>query len=310
MRYLANRPVPSGLARPTDDHVGVCRNSFTVVAVTQRRQTGYGSDTVSTRVGGIYSLKHLMIAHPKQYHLAGMELLCAFIRSPLLPRSSDAEVDNGSLREDVQAAISVIGSRTRETISWKNFPRFTIDLEGVDLAGLKLHGANLSWARLRGATLANAELMNVDLSHAVLDDADLTSARISHSDLSWALLQHALCDRVSFSMCSLVGSYISGAKMTNACLDAINFERATASGTDFSGSQFRPVHCVEQNEDGTQKIWDEHCRIAQRQLDEAIADPDNVPKFDEGMFDPDTSEPLEWNKELCGRRWSASPRDS
>ena len=160
------------------------------------------SDTISTRVGGIYSLKQLMNAHPEQYHLAGMGLLCAFIRSPPALRSSSANEDNRSLREDVQAAMSVIGSRTRETIWWENFPRFAIDLEGVDLAGLKLHGANLSWARLTSATPANADLMKVNLSQAVLDNADLTSASISNSNLSSAYVQNALCDRVRFSACS------------------------------------------------------------------------------------------------------------
>lgn len=37
-------------------------------------------DTVSTRVDGICWLRHLMISHPEQYQLAGMELLCAFVR--------------------------------------------------------------------------------------------------------------------------------------------------------------------------------------------------------------------------------------
>ena len=272
----------------------------------QRIADMLGSDTVSTRVGGIYSLKHLMIAHPEQYHVAGMGLLCTFIRTPPSLRSPDAKEDNGSLREDVQAALSVIGSRTRETIRWESYPRFTIDLEGVDLAGLKLRDANLSWAKLDGARLSNADLMNVDLNGAGLDDADLTSARISLTDFSSARMQHALCDQVSFSTCSFVGSHINGAKMTNAYLYGTNFESAYTRGTDFSGSQFRPMRTATANRDGTPKEWDEPCRIAQRQLDEGIADPDNVPKFDESMVDPDTGDPLEWNKELCGRRWLES----
>ncbi len=268
-----------------------------------------GSDTVSTRVGGIFSLKHLMIAHPEEYHVAGMELLCAFIRTPPSLRSPGANEDNGLLREDVQAAMSVIGSRTREAIESERRARFTIELEGVDLGGLKLNGADLSSALLCGAMLSNADLRNVNLSWAVLDHVDLTCARISNSDLSSAFVQHARCDRVLFSACNFVGSYINGAKMTNACLDAVNFERANTSETDFSGSQFRSTHHIKWNEDGTKKEWDEHCRMVQRQLDEAMADPENVPKYDNAMVDAETSQPLVWDKEGCGRRWLASARD-
>ena len=260
----------------------------------QRIADMLGSDTISTRVGGIYSLKHLMVNHPEQYHLAGMELLCAFIRSPPTHKSPDA--DNGSLREDVQAAMSVIGSCTEKALKWGTPSSFTIDLEGVNLAGLKLRDANLSWAQLSGVSLANAVLMNVSLQHATLNHADFTSARISSADFSHAFLSHALCDRVSFVQCNFLHSFIYGAKITNAYLDALNFERANTYRTDFSGSQFRPVHTVKGNEDGSVTEWDEHCQITQRQLDIAMADPENVPIFDDGMRDPDTDNPLEWNK--------------
>ena len=272
----------------------------------QRIADMLGSDTVSTRVGGIYSLKHLMVTHTEQYHLAGIELLCAFIRSPPSHKSPDA--DNGSLREDVQAAMSVIGSRTQKAIKWENPPSFTIDLEGVNLAGLKLHGANLSWAKLHSVSLANADLRKVNLSDAMLYNADFTSASISDVDFSHAMLQRALCDRVSFFQCNFLNSYINGAKITNAYLDALNFERAYTYRTDFSGSQFRPVHKVKRNEDGSVKEWDEHCRITQQQLDVAMADPDNVPIFAGGMVDIDTDNPLEWNKELSGRWWLEASR--
>ena len=90
----------------------------------------------------------------------------------------------------------------------------------------------------------------------------------------------------------------------------INFEHAITFRTDFTGSQFRPVHHIKQNEDGSKKEWDEHCRITQRQLDETMAKPENVPVFDGGMLDPDTNNPLEWNKELSGRLWLESSRDT
>ena len=249
----------------------------------QRIADMLGSNTISTRVGGIYSLKHLMVTHPDQYHLAGIELLCAFIRSPPSYKSTDA--DNGPLREDIQVAMSVIGSRTQKAIKLENPHGFTIDLEGVNLAGLKLRGANLSGAKLNRASFANANLSNINLSHAVLDSADFTSANIYVTDLSHAMLQHAVCDRVTFVKCNFFHSFVNGAKITNADLVAVNFDRANTSQTDFSGSQFRPVYHAENNEDDKKK-WDEHCQITQEQLENAMADPENVPIFDSGMLDP------------------------
>lgn len=113
---------------------------------------------------------------------------------------------------------------------------------------------------------------------------------------------------MSFSTCNFRNSQINGSKITNAYLDALNFECANTFRTDFSGSQFRPVHIVKGNEDGSVKEWDEYCRITQQQLDMAMADPDNVPILAEGMIDIITGNPLEWNKELSGRWWSESSR--
>ena len=273
----------------------------------QRIADMLGSDTISTRVGGIYSLKHLMVTHPEQYHVAGIELLCAFIRSP--PSYKSAGADNGSLREDVQAAMSVIGSRTQKAIKLENPHGFTIDLEGVNLAGLKLRGANLSRANLHGVSLANADLSNVNLSHAVLNYADFTSADISITDFSHAMLQHALCDQATFVQCNFFQLFALTAKITNANLVAVNFERAYMTQTDFSGSQFKPVYHVENNEDD-KKDWEEHCQITQSQLDDAMADPENVPIFESGMLDPNTDNPLEWNKDLSSRRWLEASKDT
>lgn len=273
----------------------------------QRIADMLGSDTVSTRVGGIYSLKHLMAAHPEQYHLAGIELLCAFIRSP--PSHKPTDADNGSLREDVQAAMNVIGSRTPKAIKLANPPSFTIDLEGVDLAGLKLRGANLSWVKLHGASLANADLRNVNLSHAVLDKADFRNASIAVSDFSHAMLQNALCYHVMFVMCNFYHSFVNGSKLTDASLVAVNFDHARTYHTDFSGCQFRPVLHTKNDEDD-KKQREGYCQITQQQLDVAIADPENVPIFCDAMLEPDTDNPVEWKKELCGRNWLESVKDS
>ena len=263
-----------------------------------------GSETISTRVGGIHSLKHLMTAHPEKYHMEGMELLCAFIRAA--PSFSPSVSDNDSLREDVQAAMSVIGSCAKEAIRMELVPIAKVDLDGADLAGLKLSGANLSGARLAGANLANSKLHTVDLSDALLEGAELSGADFINVNLAGAHVQHARCDHARFSSCRLVGAKIDGARIRNAQLLAIDMGRASTWRTDFSGSKFQPAYHSENNADGTETERDEQCSVAQRQLDVSVADPANVPEFDRRMVDPDTGKALEWDRERCGREWAAS----
>lgn len=131
------------------------------------------SDTLSARLGGIYSLRNLAESQPEQYHIQIMRVFCAFVRHPPPYDSEDAERDFGRAeaeanprehvhgrpraRADVQAVMDAIGSRGESGIAIERGTGFVIDLNGADL----------SWVYLEKADLSNADLTFTNLHRAV-----------------------------------------------------------------------------------------------------------------------------------------------
>ena len=261
----------------------------------QRIADMLGSDTISTRVGGIYSLKQLMGTHPQQYHVPGMELLCSYIRTPPSDTSLSADVLNKALREDVQAAMNVVGSRDQKSIAIEEKAQFKIHLERVDLSYIKLNNVNLSKARFEGANFSNADLKGVNMLGTVLDMANFTEASIDDSNLSWGFFQGAEFKRCRLSKCSLVSACLNYANMTKATFNALNFWHAELQDTDLSDCRFLPIHHVKLEPDGTKSKWSDYCRITQKQLDQAVALPDSIPMISEGTLDNETNKCLVWN---------------
>ena len=240
-------------------------------------------------------MKQLMGTHPQQYYIPGMELLCSYVRTPPSYTSLSADEPNKALREDVQAAMNVVGSRDQKSIAIEEKAQFKIDLEDVDLSYIKLNNANLSMARFVGANFSNADLKGVNMLGTVLDVANFTNASISDSNLSWSYFQHAVFKRCRLSECTLVYACLNYAKMTNATFDALDFSHAELLDTDLSGCRFLPIHHVKLEPDGTKSKWSDYCRITQRQLDQAVALPDSIPMISEGTLDNETKMCLVWN---------------
>ena len=262
----------------------------------QRIADMLGSDTVSTRVGGVYSLNQLMGTHPHQYHVPGMELLCSYVRTPPSDTSLSADVLNEALREDVQAAMNVVGSRDQKSIAIEEKAKFKIHLEGVDLSYIRLQNANLSGARFEGANFSNAVLKGMNMSYTGFDEAIFTHARISNdSDLIGSLFQNAVFYNCRLTECKLSFACLNYANMEKATFDAIDFSDAELVDTVLSGCQFLPIHHVKSERDGTKSRWSVYCRITQKQLDQAMAHPNSIPMISEGTLDYQTKKPLVWN---------------
>ncbi len=131
------------------------------------------SDSLSARLGGIYSLRNLAESQTEQYHIQVIRVFCAFVRHPPLYDSEEAERDSGRseaeanprrhvhgrprTRADVQAVMDAIGSRSKFGIAMERKIGFVVDLNGADL----------SWTYLEKADLSNANLTFTNLSHAV-----------------------------------------------------------------------------------------------------------------------------------------------
>ena len=151
-----------------------------------------GSKILIVRLGGIYALHRLAKEHAEQYHVQIMRLFCAFVRHPTehkddTAKSTDVNETSSTklegIREDVQAAMTAIGTRSDADIILEYKEEFFPDLDGAILPGAMLHEANLSFTFLR-----NTKLSHAILPGAILHKADLTGANLTDADLAGAKL--------------------------------------------------------------------------------------------------------------------------
>ena len=149
-----------------------------------------GSDILSVRLGGIYTLARLAREHPEEYHVQIMRLFCAFVRNPTMEDQKDGEDiketesiseqgteekgdEKPKLREDVREIVRVIRERNDAQIGMEREEEYRLDLCGANLVEAYLGDANLSRAALVEARLNNAFLCGVNLTEAFLFDAEL-----------------------------------------------------------------------------------------------------------------------------------------
>jgi Pentapeptide repeats (8 copies) len=173
-----------------------------------------GSDKLNVRLGGIYALERIARDSLKD-HWTVIEVLTAFVREQskeeylksqqcdqrpsyydvVDPEFREPYQIANRLREDIQAALTVIGRR-----EWADLerPYQEINLMDASLAGTFLLDANLKRANLfqtklpqsilykadlRNALLGSAILVNADLSYAKLHKATLIDANLAGADL-------------------------------------------------------------------------------------------------------------------------------
>jgi Pentapeptide repeats (8 copies) len=152
---------------------------------------------VETRIGGIHALEQIG-KEAEEYYWPVIEILAAYVRHRT-PRTPETDADahdetRTTHREpDVQAALSVIGRRTRRHES----EVARIDLEGTDLRNAEFSDANCTgiwfWrADLRGANFDGAHLGRAILQEADLSNADLRDAKLDKAVLYGTNLAEAL----------------------------------------------------------------------------------------------------------------------
>ena len=143
-----------------------------------------GSEVLSVRLGGIYALQRLAEEDPEQYHVQIMRLLCAFVRHPVRPgetalkettllERTDPLHLTGLLREDVQASMESIGTRSDADIELEKKERFRPDFSGADLRNgrfltCNLSGTNLVKAIISGTKFGACDLSGIDLTDALI----------------------------------------------------------------------------------------------------------------------------------------------
>lgn len=190
-----------------------------------------GSKVLSVRLGGIYALQRLAEDEPEQYHLQITHLFCTFVSHPTenedyMAVSRSTEQKPHRLREDVEAAISAIGTRSEQDIELEKKGNFSLILEGAYLVGAYLRGANLTGVSLSKANLAGAYLFKVNLTGTHLNRTDLTGAYVGGANLTRAYLIKANLTKADLTDAILTNINLSGAGLTSADLTSTDLTNA------------------------------------------------------------------------------------
>ncbi|MBY8880679.1 pentapeptide repeat-containing protein [Actinacidiphila acidipaludis] len=155
------------------------------------------------RIGGIYSLEHVLAESP-QDHMAVVSVLAAYIRNHtdaapgrpgILPEDHNADRPappwGTQPSQDVQAAVDVLARRPH-----RHEPR-RLDLRGAVLIGLTLRSFEFTTAPrlspmfLTSADLRGADLRGTDFRRTILNGADLRRACLVHARLAGVALHGA-----------------------------------------------------------------------------------------------------------------------
>ncbi|HEX9734014.1 MAG TPA: pentapeptide repeat-containing protein [Thermoanaerobaculia bacterium] len=177
-----------------------------------------GSESLSTRLGGIYALER--IAHDSERdHWTILEVLCAYVReksSISQPVEVDSEqgAEPKKPLEDIQAILDVIA-------------RLSTNRENAD------QGLSLSRTRLDGANFRNPRLVNFDMSGTSLREVTINGGRFVSTDLNGVDLSGARLDKVDLSGVDLSGATLNGIQAHNC-----HFRRADLSATKLNPRGF------------------------------------------------------------------------
>ncbi|MCY3913938.1 MAG: pentapeptide repeat-containing protein [Chloroflexi bacterium] len=252
-----------------------------------------GSNVLPVRLGGIYNLERLAADYPGQYHIQIMKLFCTFARVPIvyegvesknLRDSPDADAKGRSsnvpppIREDVQAIMTAIGTRSAVGIALEKKMNVTLDLHGADLSHAQLSGANLAGVNMSRTNLSHASFFErfepiIDPFEPIPSGPDQPKARpvlageTIRPDLAGmedrrANLSGAILSGADLSDSWLLGTDLSGAlllgaklrkanviyaKLRNAALIDAKLQRAFIVGSDLSGARLGGANLTKAN---------------------------------------------------------------
>ncbi|WP_327185103.1 pentapeptide repeat-containing protein [Streptomyces sp. NBC_01334] len=192
-----------------------------------------GSENVTQRLGGIYSLGRIMRDSERDYW-AGADVLAAFVRTYARKNSSGNGEGTHVHREDVLAALNVIGTAPRQP-KGSSLSRYqTIDLSGTDLRGYDLYDLDLDMIKFDRADMAGCDLQGSTLRRSSLKDVTLREANLVGANLFRTRLINA-----DLSRTNLTRAYMSQAHVHDAIFDKTNLKETIA--TKIYGLQYSQV---------------------------------------------------------------------
>ncbi|MEV6275056.1 pentapeptide repeat-containing protein [Nocardia sp. NPDC051832] len=213
--------------RATSEQAGLARQTAITdrfaKAVEQLGNTG----SMDIRLGGIQLLRKL--AEDSEADRAPIyQMLGAFVRSHA-PNRPDCGTDNKQLDIDVQAALTVIGSRGAGRTE-------SIDLSNTCLARADLTGASLQNVKFRDVNLSKAYLQQADMRSAQVISSNLTKVNLSEANLSLATIMGGTLENAVFLQTNLTKVTFSGVDLRKADLGTVDLAGAILFLVDLRGA--------------------------------------------------------------------------
>ena len=220
----------------------------------QRAAEMLGHGIPSVRIAGITALRSLAEDYPDQYHCQVIGLLCTFLRYPTKDVSFGTD---GTLRVDVQEAITAVGRRSKRGIFIERKANLILDLQGTELSfgqlsGINLAGANLSRAKLQNVSFfswpytrpdpseplspsPNKQIASVEVYMKPVGP-DLSGLEEHLTELSSAILEGADLSGAKFLGTDLSAADLSNAKLANCEMIYTRLRRTDLIGANLSGA--------------------------------------------------------------------------
>ncbi len=211
-------------------------------AVTGSKETIRLRPNTEVRLGAIYALEKLA-REGLDMHWPIMETLCAYVRENAGPARHWSEDEEVAFEEwvrrlkaptvDVQAAITVIGSRSK---AQQDYERKRREGGGGDAWRLDFQGAHLARANLSGMSLAAARFDRCALYLVYTRGVDLREASLVRAHLDGAWLENGRLEGVRLTQAHLDGAWLEGARLAGAWLWRAKLTDAFVAGVDLAGT--------------------------------------------------------------------------
>ncbi|MGU9963335.1 MAG: pentapeptide repeat-containing protein [Candidatus Halichondribacter symbioticus] len=179
---------------------------------------------IEVRLGALYALERIA-KDSERDHIRIMKIFCAYIRhnSPLKSKNAKPK----KLREDIQAALTIIGRRdvwndAIKRLDNEHLEGFYIDLSNCDLYGAQLSKVEMSWANFSGTNLENATISWATLDHARFENTNLTNTSLHETSLQNTFFNETNMSDAFLAIINIKDARIYNTNMSRANLSSVN----------------------------------------------------------------------------------------
>jgi hypothetical protein len=177
-------------------------------------------------MAGIYALERIMRDSEKD-HETIVQLMAAFIRerAPKVDYPDDVPWGRTMVKNDVQAALTVLGYRPERTEDFSIDLRNT-SLRGANLAGVRMEGVVFALADLMGARLTEAHLAGANFFRATLGAVAAEGVDLCGAHMDEAFMEGGHFHRAKMRDASMREVSLAGADLQDAELGGVNLAHA------------------------------------------------------------------------------------